>query len=149
MRHFPIGRVVIRWWHADFFETVWNVDTPAEVPLPSVPNYRPEDLALAAQLGYGTGHAAVHACWQEHDPIHSFLAVACGGDWSPTLHAAAHGYKLPRGLIPAEETDVLALQAYLCTTRLHPALVGLCERARCPLPDLAERARAFLAQFGA
>lgn len=149
MREIPIGRVVIRWWHADFFQTVWNAGTPTEVVLPSAPNYRPEDLTLAAELGYGSGHAAAHAMWAEHDLTHSFLAVACGGDWSPVLHAAAHDYKLPRGWIPAEEAMVLNFSRYLNTTQLHPALVDLVERARVDLPTLAERARAFLSQFGA
>ena len=139
------GLVTIRYWpETDYLETVW--DEAHKVP--SAPNYRDEDLALAAELGYGVGREAVRACWVEHDPLHSFLAVAQGLDWSPTLHSVGWGYKPPRGVIPAEEEDVLAFARYLNTTILDARLGLLAARCGCSLPDLAERARAWLAQFG-
>lgn len=146
MRELTVGRVRIQVWpDTRFLQTVFECG----VTVPAAGNADPASIRTAGELGYGWAEDATWHMSMEHEALHSWIAVQQGGDWSPTLHSVAHGYKLPRGIIPHEENMVMALQKYLNTTRLDPALVDLVERARCPLPDLAERARAFLAQFGA
>ncbi len=141
------GLVTIRVWpDTHNLDTVFDADH--KVPAAANPT-DPASVALAAELGYGTGPDATWHMTMEHETLYSWLSVQQGLDWSVTLHSVAWGYKPPRGIIPCEEEEVLAFQKYLNTTILHPSLGLLAARCGCSLPDLAERARAFLAQFGA
>lgn len=73
------------------------------------PNHRPEDVALAVELGYG-GDVQALTLW--HDPIHTRLCHALGIGHSPTLWALAHRQLAPP-CAALEEAMVLAAQRFL------------------------------------
>jgi len=73
-----------------------------------------EDVARARALGYTGSYAeAAWAMHRDHDLLHTLVSQAEGWPWSPTLHAAAHGYELPKGMIPREERLVFIVQRAL------------------------------------
>lgn len=79
------------------------------------PNHRPEDVALAAELGYG-GNVDEMTLW--HDPIHTRLCWALGIGHSPTLFGLAHGEPADPVVAAAEEAMVLAAQRFLNLARI-------------------------------
>lgn len=79
--------------------------------VPASPHDTPEYAKTAAECGY-TGDDPQWQLCREHELAHSLLATYRGLPYSKTLWAQAHGAKLPRGVIPAEECVVLGFQAY-------------------------------------
>lgn len=72
------------------------------------PMHRPEDEALAVELGYPD----VDEMTLFHDPLHERLARALGLPHSPTLWALAHGQPAP-ACAAHEEAMVLAAQKFM------------------------------------
>lgn len=78
------------------------------------PQYRAEDHARAADLGY----AGVEAMTLAHDVCHSFLAWKTNGVSSPTLWNVAHGI-IDDELAGSEEAAVMAFQRFINNPETH------------------------------
>lgn len=109
----------IRIHNDEFMQTVFiDPETGYERTVNAAPNYSEEDVARARSLGYdGTNEEAVKLMSSDHEKIHSWLAYCEGAPYSFTLHAAAHGVKLPLGWVKREENAVFCIQALMNATR--------------------------------
>lgn len=82
----------------------------------ATPQFDAENVSRALSLGYREpGWSAVLEMTRWHDLLHTVIAEARGEPWSPTLHAAAHGYQLAAGVNEQEERVVLFVQRALAS----------------------------------
>lgn len=92
---------------------------PDGTQVPATPNHRPEDIALATELGYPN-------TWEmsrDHELAHTWLAVREGRDFSPVLWAVAHRTVLPPGQADREEARVIEFQRSLDKRARRPWVV--------------------------